>query len=264
MKTRVGVIAAVLAAASVAWANPADAQVIAGTLLEGGTGTPVADAILALHQRDGRAVANTESDSTGTFLLQAPGPGVYFITARKVGYTLLNEGDFELGEGGRLEITAYIRPQPVEIEGVQATVERPDRVVDVERRFLERQGFYERQERTSGYFITPEDIARRPPSRPQDLFRAIPGVEPGRITGTPGSDNFVTLECAERALNQATASFTAWIDGARVFQGRTWDMLGYVQADDIMAVEVYPRPASLPLLYQTPGACGAILVWTKR
>jgi hypothetical protein len=76
-------------------------------------------------------------------------------------------------------------------------VQRTDRVVDVERRFLERQGFYEREERTSGYFITPEDIANRPPSRPQDLFRAIPGIEPGRITGTPGSDNFVTLECAE-------------------------------------------------------------------
>jgi len=121
---------------------------------------------------------------------------------------------------------------------------------------LEGQGFHDRRKRGFGYLITPDEIEERPPSRPRELFRMIPGLDTGAITGRPMSDGLVTFDCG---------SMAAYVNGIREHgptDGPVWDMGLDINMADIFTVEVYPRMAVLPIEYSGLGVCAVILVWT--
>jgi hypothetical protein len=55
---------------------------IAGTVRDSASGAPIADAVVGLS-----AGAQTRSDASGHYRLQAPGAGTYVVSARRLGYT---------------------------------------------------------------------------------------------------------------------------------------------------------------------------------
>jgi len=232
------------------------AQTIEGQVLDGATRQPVPVGVVSLLAEEGRVVKRVEADSAGRFRIDARDAGSYFLRAERIGYRTVTDGIFDLGRDGRLEVEIWMRASPVELEGVEANVEARTMYEERLDRMLRNQGFYDRQTRTSGWFITPEDIEERPPTRPRDLFRMIPGMETGDVTGMPGTDGIVTFRCVD------PLAMAAYIDGFKVFEGLVWDMELDIQMPDIAAVEVYPRIATLPLEYSSPRVCAVILVWT--
>jgi hypothetical protein len=231
------------------------AQSIEGHLLDGVTREPVPEGIVSLLAEDGRVLNRVEADSVGFFSVVAPGTGSYYLRAERIGYATKTDGVFDLGPDGRLEVEFYVLNRPVELDGFEVTAERTDWIETRATRRLRAQGFFDRQKMGFGYFTTPEDIEKRPPMRSRDLFRIIPGMAVGNV-GRPGTDGIVTMSCGR-------GGFAAYVNGIQVHLGRVWDMRNDISIDDIAAVEVYPRVASIPLEYNVLGACGVILLWTK-
>jgi len=191
---------------AVASTSTVSAQEIVGQLLDGTTRSPIFDGVVTLLGANGTRIDRAETDGDGRFRAQAPRAGSYYLRAEELGYRTVTDGIFELGPSGRMEVDVFLGPAPVPLEGVEARVERETRYETRLDRWLENWGFWDRRTHTSGWFITPDDIRERPPMRPRDLFRMIPRVETGDMSGFPGTDGVVTVGCGQ---------FVAYIDGMR-------------------------------------------------
>lgn len=176
-----------------------------------------------------------------------------------------------------LTITMYAMPQVL-----PATV-----VVAQRKQVLERRGFYERQrnEAIGGYFLTPEDLAKR---RPRSVTGAVEGVPGVKIdVGVVGSDSPMIQGRNNCIMN-------IYLDGIRLTpdsSGTVMERKRYanlakqgilipagqqaiphpmnVQIDrlldvrSVLAIEVYPRALQAPPQYVPPrNDCGVVLLWT--
>jgi hypothetical protein len=118
------------------------------------------------------------------------------------------------------------------------------------------QRFEERRRGAVGHFIPPEEIERRPFTRPTDLLMQVPGVT---VRDYPGLGRVV-------ATRSATGSYCTpffFVDGRRSFlSAAEIDQFHY--PSEIAAVEVYPRPSMVPAEFQVGvGTCGAVVIWTR-
>lgn len=275
-------------------AAPLEAQTVRGRLLESGRETPVGSGMVVLLTETNAVIDRTVTDEEGRFVLRAPDPGSYFIRAEALGYRSKTDGILELGEGGEITIAFYLRPEPLEMEGIRATGER-DLIELGRRRFLEGQGFYERLERGFGEFVTPEEIERRRPVDAEDLFRSIQAVSVRTLGGggaannaPPGSPASGRQPVFGEVLMMRSGNPTVYIDGILVWPpptavqggcrtdrpalspgggggGSAWPfpIEDHVSIADIQAVEVFSGPSETPMEYNTTGAsCGVILIWT--
>ncbi|MDH3735156.1 MAG: carboxypeptidase-like regulatory domain-containing protein [Gemmatimonadota bacterium] len=196
-------------------------------------------------------------------------------------------GDFSISDVpvGRQELlirhVAYGEPRvPVTVENGQSThvevVLEPRAIaveplsVEISRRplWLESNGFYERQERSLGQFVTPEMIEQRSFARFSEVLQQVPGV----IVRT-----ICTPRCFERiAMSGATQTGcipTFYMDGrlmhvrpaprtSRLEPAGLIDLDGFAPPHDLAAVEVYRSISETPPQYY--GRCGSIVIWTKR
>lgn len=231
------------------------AQTVSGRLLESGSQSPILLGTVALLDTTMVVVDRVFTDESGTFRLEAPRPGAYFVLADRSGYVRVLDGILDLGEGGAISVDFFLRPQPVLLDSL---------VVEARRRHVMRNlaaaGFSDRVAGGIGHFLTPEEIERRRPLTTRDLMRGIPRVEI-RSPELTGAAIYLrggpTGSCAPRA----------WLDGVPV---TTVGSTGFVLEDvvdirDIEAMEIYTGPASVPLQFGgVEGGCGAILIWTRR
>ena len=119
------------------------AQVVLGAVYESGTGRPVSDTFVALVDSSGRGVHGALTDSLGSVLLQAPRPGRYDVTVRRIGFRLLAPVTVQLGSGDVREIDLPVVPVQLELDPVIVSAERamPRRLASFERRRTGR-GFF--------------------------------------------------------------------------------------------------------------------------
>lgn len=228
----------------------AAAQVVEGRLLDGANEEPVVRAMVALADTTYEVVQRTFTDDRGAFRLEAPGPGDYYVMAHATGYEPAVDGVLELGADGYIEVTFYVVPRPIELEGITATAERRR----LERR-LDLAGFYDRRDRGFGDFIGPEELERRQPVDPLGVFRTTPGIR-------------VTTGFPAQGLLCEGGTPRVFVDGVRVVAGdlltRGFPLEEVARADDIAAVEVYRRASSVPLQFGGTRFEGCtVLVWTK-
>jgi hypothetical protein len=147
-------------------------------------------------------------------------------------------------------------------------------------------GFYDRwlmrqKGALSATFIGPEEIEFRHPARPSDLLEGVNGVRLLRtdrgsvIARGNGGTCFMSVMLDGRQLCPAAGCHVS--DNANAPQiGRgmappsnqklddvTVNLNQYVDANDIVAVEVYARGANMPISLQAlDAACGVIAIWT--
>ncbi len=228
--------------------------------------TPATGTVLGvLKTRDGAIIpsgtvlalgtnARVQADPQGRFTLTDIPAGSRILEARTIGFrpTRLQ---LSVPAGGmqRVEITFGDSVQTLDPITVTAGT------------YLETIGFERRRKSSEGHFLDEQDIVRTAATRFEEILRGVPGVR----LHPQGMGYVVELQRGQgqifnpRFRNYCPPSY--FIDGGYFplppNETRTLPMV----PGEILAIEVYANMFSAPLQFQRrDGACGVILIWTKR
>ena len=236
------------------------AQGIRGTGRDARTAEPVMLAYVGLLAPGRELVVAGLADRDGSFSLNAPAAGSYFLYVARMGYKSVIDGLFQVGEDGVFELQVGLTRAAVELE---------DLVVEAEeqRSKLELVGFMERAAIGRGTFLIGEDIQAIALDKITDAFRNIPGLDV--VTARPfvGPEAMRNPEIRIRR-GGGECSPTLYVDGAIMALGSQRPESGPVRPDDFVmpasveAVEIYVRPSETPIQYEAMGRCGVVLIWT--
>lgn len=214
------------------------------------------------------------ADDSGRFRLRLGARQRATLEVRRIGF---RPERFEIAFGADTLVQLAVRLIPV------ATVLEAQEVRAVATlRTLEVAGFYERlRDRKlgagSGTFITPEEIELRQPRQITQMLDGVPGVMVVRHRlgrgGTPvgrGRSCPMTVYLDGVRLQLAGTSVNEGAPGSmlQMMRGDLADTGGptldeMVGANDVAAIEVYPRGVNAPPQFQmTNGTCGIIAIWT--
>jgi outer membrane receptor for ferrienterochelin and colicin len=174
------------------------------------------------------------------------------VTVRRQGYAYRRLGtDFFGGDTVRTQVA--MTPAPIELEGITVTTwGRSMRLVH--------NGFYARQRRGLGAYMTRERLDQLRPYRVSDAFRYMRGF----MVRPSGGDD-VVMSSRGSSLHGCMPS--VYIDGMQMFTRDARDQsdaLRMVPPEDVEAIEAYQGPGSIPAEYNMMGTtCGVILIWTR-
>lgn len=243
-------------ACALLWPTPTESQTISGRLIDNETRRGVVNGTVALLDTMGIAVARVLSGSEGEYVIRAPRPGRYTLRGSGMGYRggLLSQLDVEDGEEAHLDI--FLAPAPIVLEPLSITGNRV-------RQELERQGFWRRREKGTGFFLTPGQLAVRPPVTEAEVIARAPFVfldREVRWAGTIPTMRSFGEECVPAVL----------VDDIQVPVGRPVGIQEppptleeYVNFADITALEVYRGLGEIPPEVALPfESCGVIMIWT--
>ena len=234
------------------------AQTVLGHLYDSETRGPVINGAVALRNDLGTVVARSATDAEGAYELTARAPGTYSLLAAGLGYRSTPTGQFELVVDETLTIDISLSPEPLELTPLVVSAERI-------RTELQRQGFFRRKERGYGFFLTPEELTRRPPITEAEVIARVPFVfldRERRWDGTIPTMHSFGQDCVPAVL----------VDDAQVPVGRPSgtnplepppSLEEFVNFADITALEVYRGLGEIPHELTLPfESCGVIMIWT--
>ena len=226
-----------LPAALLASAATLEGQTIRGAVYDEASGRPVAAAEVALETLTGERLGGAVVDADGSFLMRAPGTGRYRLVASALGYRVASTL-VSVTEEEAAQTVLQLSPLPFELDSLTATARR---------RFpyLERAGFYRREERGWGSFYDQPEVERIPAAFPRHLFRQLPGVS------TTPAGQIRMRNCAPAII----------LDGMHL-RGVVLDDM--IAPDAIQGIEVYDSPATVPVEFRRGPTCGAVVIWTRR
>jgi hypothetical protein len=260
---------------------------VRGRLLDLDTDEPIEGGILTLMDSVGVRLETFVTDADGRYRIVAPGPGVYLVEARRVGYQAWVDGPIALASGDVWESAFHLQAVPVLMDPVEVVAPAEFREA-----YLQRVGFYERQRSDYGHFFTRDDIDRRAPERMTDLLLGVPGARaPSSTSGFARS----SITFGGSIQQRGPCHPRVYVDGLIVIRGdarafgldvqgfpeRSGEVAGrqdptmrpeialddVVLPEDVQAVEVYRRGTEVPARFggmSTETQCGAIVVWTRR
>lgn len=229
------------------------AQAVQGRLMGRESQAPVHGGTVHLMGTDSQVVAQARTDSTGTFALQAPRPGSYWLLGSAPGYETSETDVFDLGAQG-MRVSFVIGRAAVVLDTVTATgTGRNDR--------LWYGGYYQRLgENRGGRFITKETIERQRFVQLEDVLRMIPSLEVGTGNGGDFRDPRllrVRLRHPISIRNHCWSIF--YLNGMQVEA----EAVQNINPAEIEGIEVYTGGA-IPAQFNTSmgAACGVIAIWT--
>jgi hypothetical protein len=233
-------VACVLAlqAAALPLAAQAAAGSLGGTLIARDARSPIEGARMTVL---GTPLI-TSTDSAGRFEFLAVPAGVRVVQARAVGYAV-GSWVVQLAEGQIFRQHLELESYAVEVPGL--TVTGRDRT-----NWRSESGFEERRRRSTGYFITREEIANRHAQSLTDLLRSVPGVQ-------TSCRNRACQVVMSRSTRQCAPEY--FLDGypASLATGPNFPI------NQIRGVEVYRSEFETPIEFQRFGLrCGVIAIWT--
>lgn len=237
-----GLLPAVLLALAV---NPAPgaAQALLTGLVTDSLGVPISGAKISLGDGPAQAV----SDDQGKFRVHNVTPGTTTVNVRRLGFIPV-EVPVRVSEGPAAEVR--IRMTPVAAP-LPAVVVRPGRVKYTGRLA----GYYSRLEKkSSGYFISREDIDREKPGTTTQLLAHAPGIR--AINGRAGLSGV--------RMRGRTCWPLVWLDGTPMPVGEV-DLDGFVPSS-IQGIELYLGSTTAPMRYtgnRDTSSCGTILIWSR-
>jgi len=190
------------------------------------------------------------SDGGGMAKIERVPEGVRLVDVRREGYAYQRVASvFTPGDTVRREVV--MKPDPIELEELTVTTwGRSTRLI--------RNGFYDRQRRGLGAYMTRDQLERMRPYHLQEAFRFMRGFSVNRershdiVVATRGG----ITSCVPHV----------YIDGNRMLMRRVEDQadaLESIPPENVEAIEAYQGPATIPAEYALMGTCGVILVWTR-
>lgn len=226
-----------------------------GVLTDATTGAPIEGATITLD----RAGVSALSDRNGRFRLSEVPAGIHEIEIRHVAY---GRPGFQVAVDAtqNTHLSIELDPKPLALEPISVEIARRTK-------WLDGNGFYRRQDRGLGRFVTPEALAIRPGRRFHEVLREVPGVRL-RTVCTPYC--YVLIRMAGSTVRNCLPTF--YMDGREVHINEAaasrWaprgliDLNALVVGADLAAIEVYRSIAETPPQFY--GRCGSIVIWTKR
>jgi hypothetical protein len=215
---------------------------VSGRVVEEGGSRGIGDVVLQIKGSEVRVASAPD----GSFRLPPMPPGAYVLTTSHVAHGE-RQDTISIEHGALVQYTIGLAQSAVPLRPIH---------VDVRSALLERRGFYERQQKGTGAYLTRSSWEDRSPGKPSDILRRISGV---RIMQSRGG--FGTV-----ALSRGNCQYRYIVDGT--------PMTSTFQIDDIPvswieALEVYRGVAGLPVQFSaspwTDNAnCGVIVVWTRN
>jgi hypothetical protein len=183
------------------------AQSVQGSLVEEGSGKPVAGTLVLLLDAEGKRQAAGLTDASGSFFLSAPAAGRYTVKAERIGYASATSSVLDLRSGESRELRLLAPAEAVVLEGISVEgrkrrcTARPEtaretallweeaRKVLNSAAWAEEVSFYRydlaRFERDlDAQSLRVESERRKPPARVRRPFESIP-------VGTLSKDGFV-------------------------------------------------------------------------
>ena len=270
--------------AEVTSANVAAAQRLQGRLLDLDSDQPIYAGILTLLTENGERMATTVTDDEGHWVLDVPGPGHYYIEAKRLGYQPWIDGPVDLKIGDDWTSVYRLQPLAVLMDPVEVSAQATER-------YLELAGFYDRQRSDFGHYITPDDIERRQATRVTELLAPLPGV---RLVASGGglSQRYVQMRgshlgqgglCRPRVFvdglifNRGDSRMvgvddwgnpTSANDAEAIATFRSMELTidDIAHPSSIAGIEVYRSGAQVPVRFgggSIQTQCGVIVVWTK-
>lgn len=268
---------------AVVLALPASAQRLRGRLLDLESNEPLAAGLVTLLKSDGTSIITAVTDAQGHWLLDAPGSGSYYVTAKRIGYQPWLAGPVDVKAGDDLNSIFHLRRRPVMLDPVEVSARATQR-------YLALMGFYDRQRADFGHFVTPAEIEQRQAARVTDLLAGLPGVNLVSMgTGSAGA-LFVRLRGSNLSQGGACRP-RVYVDGLlyalgdsrpvrqeggselerrpeeelqKIDQGLSLDDIGHPST--IAAIEVYRSASQVPAQFggtSVETLCGVIVIWTR-
>jgi len=193
--------------------------------------------------RDG---GSTSMSAGGTFVLTNLPAGTQWVSVQAIGRQSAEQA-VDLKSGDTTVLAFTLEPLPVTLDPVPVTArQRSTKLVE----------FEERRRLGLGYVRTAADLEGIRTMRA--VFTGAPSVRVERTRG--GVGDFQVLLERQGLSGQAWCLATLFIDGFKA----NYDQLSGYEPSDLIGVEIYQRPSSAPLQYQsTATGCGVVLVWTK-
>lgn len=193
------------------------------------------------------------ADDSGRFQLPFNTAGSATILVRRIGF---EPAEVKLAGMPDTAVRVQLRAIPLALKGVVVTGASAYRSLDVH-------GFYRRMQDADrginhGYFITPEDLARRNPAW---ITQMADGVAPSvRVRlGRPPLKDVI--------LGPMGCRMSVYLDNIRIVGklGSGDDFVNeLVMPTHVAAMEIYPRAVMAPPQFQPlNGTCGVVLIWTK-
>ena len=114
------------------------AQIVRGRVLEEGSGTPLAGAMIVLSDAAGTQAGRVLTDDLGSFVLRAPRAGAYTLRADRIGYASMTSPPLALAPGSVVVHDLVVPVQAIAlanitVEGERRCVLRPEGGLDVAR-----------------------------------------------------------------------------------------------------------------------------------
>ena len=215
------------------------------------SGAPVAGADVSVRAGEVRA----RTDSAGRFVLSGLGADKYTVYARKLGFAPTTF-DVSLGKNGHADIklTFDQRMPALDTVYVRGSSECPPFSLD---------GFVCRRHSANGVFLDYTDIDEKEPLYTADIFRNVHGFREETRATREGPIRVPVVANGFGCINSL-------VDGYEVDPARRIPDSPY----DLMAVEIYARPDSVPKEYQRytwphgsstrTGRCALVVYWTLR
>lgn len=185
---------------------------------------------------------STTTNSRGMFRLDSLAAGTSTVEVRALGYSP-GHAVVELASGRTDTTRVRLAERLPLLEGQTIYGQRRDQ--------NDMTGFLKRARGSSGYFITPEQIAQRSAVDVTDYLRTVPGLQ---VIPTGGFGGAIQLR---------NCTPTVFVDGMQLFDGAS-DLSQIVSASEVAGIEVYNSAISTPAEFRRGmNACGVVVVWTK-
>ncbi len=214
---------------------------VVGLIIEQGSRQPIAAASVTL----GDGGPTRVSGADGRFVFADIPQGRFPVSIVHVGFQDL--GDSLTVEIGTVtNVTVTMAPNVIPLDPI---------VVEVQSLHLLHAGFYDRQARGLGSYLTRADIEAAIPLVPSDMLRTQAGVQLVRRSYGVGYT----------VVGRGNCPFRYFVDGTRV--GPTFQIDDF-PVDWIEAIEIYRGASSVPIEFVIPpheefANCGVIVIWTR-
>ncbi len=212
-------------------------------IVRNANGQPVQGARLVVW---GSGVEAT-TGASGQFAMQTLPAGTYTLESRALGYMPRRTAvDVLDGTEGSAEIALDAFVPTVDTVRIKANRGQGlDQLADFEKR----------RKSAFGHFIDEDALSRRNPTYMSDVFRTTPGM-----TIMPGQ-SFGDQVLMRGSGGSGTCIPAIFLNNMRVMND-DGNLDNLVNPQEVRAVEIYSRTASVPIQFQATNGCGSIVIWT--